>query len=172
VAFTYAKLGGLAKMTRLQRSLTEQVLEDSLPGSRLLDVWRAIDWDPVAAELEASDGGRQARRRGGPTPWPALVVFRALLLQHWFQLSLGEIEHAMAYRYDFAVFVGIEPGHAVPSGSTLCRARARWRAKGERGEALLTRCGRIVVDQLAAAGIRVVPRRAPVLDLRVVTWRT
>jgi len=150
----------------VQRSITESLVEAQLPGSRLLEVWRLVDWDPVAAELEPDDNARQDRR-GGPTPWPGLILFRALLLQHWFQLSLSEIERALAYRYDFAVFAGLEPGRPVPSGSTLCRARDRWRAREGGAETTLTRCAQIVEQQLATHGVKILPRRAPVLDVKL-----
>ena len=153
----------------VQRTISEALVEASLPGSRLLKVWRAIDWDPIAAELEPDDNARQDRG-GGPTPWPGIVLFRALLLQHWFRMSLAEIERALAYRHDFAVFVGLEPGCPVPSGSTLCRAAKRWRTKGK-GTAVLTRCAQIVEQQLAAQGLKVLPRRAPLLDLKLLRRR-
>jgi len=156
-------------MTRpLQRSVVQELVEQQLPGSRLLHVGRLIDWDPIADVLKPFDTAHRGRR-GGPTPWPALVVFRALLLQHWFRLSLGEIEYALAYRHDFILFVGLDPGQLGPSSSTLCRARKRWREGGELG--VLATCKSLVDVQLNSAGIRIVPTRGALIDVQLIRRR-
>ncbi len=111
-----------------------------------------VDW----AGFEAALAGL---REGGPgrPGYPALVLFRALLLQAWWGLSDRELETALGDRLSFARFVGLGLEDPVPDHTALCRFRNRLVAEG-RLEALFAALDR----QLEAAGL--VLRRGTMLD--------
>lgn len=68
-------------------------------------------------EHESENGGRPA--------YPALMMFKALMLQQLYGLSDAELEDAIYDRLSFRRFCGIGLDEAVPDHSTLCRFRNR-----------------------------------------------
>ena len=68
---------------------------------RLGEIDRLLDWSRLAAllpEFPASTRGEAA--------YPALMMFKALLLQRWYQLSDPGLEEALADRLSFRRFCG------------------------------------------------------------------
>ena len=63
------------------------------------------------------DGG------SGRPAYPALLMFKVLLLQSLYGLSDMEAEEALADRLSFRRFVGLALADAVPDHSTICRFR-------------------------------------------------
>jgi IS5 family transposase len=59
----------------------------------------------------------------GRPGYPAVVLFKALLLQSLYGLSDVELEEALADRLSFRKFVGLSLEDAVPDSTTLCRFR-------------------------------------------------
>ena len=95
---------------------------DALTGSDgrgVLDrVSALVDWSAFErrlAPLRHDGPGRGA--------WPALVVFRALILQSLYGLSDRETEEALADRLSFRRFCGLALGDGVPDHSVICRFR-------------------------------------------------
>jgi IS5 family transposase len=74
-------------------------------------------------------GGLRSKRMGAP-PYPAMLMFRALLLQQWYALSDPGLEEALYDRMSFRRFVGLSADEAAPDHSTLWRFR---QALGENG---------------------------------------
>jgi IS5 family transposase len=92
----------------------------SRKASSLSDVAKLVDWTsfdrilraiPIAAKGEAS--------------YPALVMFKALLLQRWHGLSDPEMEAALADRLSFMAFAGLSLGDRTPDHSTIWRFREK-----------------------------------------------
>jgi transposase, IS5 family len=77
-----------------------------------------VDWGPVAALLAPMEPSR----RGAPG-YPALPLYKMLLLQQWYALSDPGLEDAVADRLSFRRFVGLSLDEAAPDHSTLCRFR-------------------------------------------------
>jgi len=80
-----------------------------------------LDWKPIQKKLN-----KVLKRKPnsvGAQPYPALVMFKALLLQSWYNLSDVQIEDSLADRASFSVFAGLSLDHGVPDSSTICRFR-------------------------------------------------
>ena len=149
-------------MVRPAMSLTNLLLANNLRQAPLVRLAGLIDWVPVEAEL-APFHAEHRHRRGGPTPFTPLVMFRASLLQDWHQVSFNQFGWLLRTRLDFQIFVGLETGFPVPSSSSVCRARQRLEERGAR-----ERCTKIVADQLGRAGVRIYLAADAVRELRVV----
>jgi IS5 family transposase len=72
--------------------------------------------------VEKALAGLRDGRRGKP-PYPALLMFKALLLQQWYGLSDPGLEEALCDRMSFRRFVGLAGDQAAPDHATLWRFR-------------------------------------------------
>lgn len=61
----------------------------------------------------------------GRPPFEPLAMFKALLLQHWYDLSDAELEETLNDRVSFRRFVGLGLEASAPDHTTLCRFRNR-----------------------------------------------
>ena len=102
-------------------------------------------------------------RDGGPgnPGYPALVLFKALLLQSLYGLSDRELEEALADRLSFRRFAGLGLEDPVPDHTVLCRFRQRLIEA-----ALLERLFAELDRQLDKAGVMV--KRGTMLDATVI----
>lgn len=128
---------------------------------RLEEFSRQLDWEA----LETILSGLRAGKRGGP-PFPALLMFKALLLQQWYGLSDPGLEQALSDRMSFRRFVGLSADQAAPDHSTLWRFRQALAAQGlDRaafeavnaqldGAGLIVRQGTLIDASLVAAASR------------------
>ena len=101
------------------------------------------------------DGG------SGRPAYPALLMFKVLLLQSLYWLSDMEAEEALADRLSFRRFVGLALADAVPDHSTICRFR---NLLVERG--VLEKLFGELDKQLDKAGL--ILRRGTMLDATVI----
>ena len=116
----------MAQRTDDQMSLAEALMHPGLgSNARLERIEKLIDWRPIAKAL------RELRRgeRGAP-PYPALQMFKALLLQQWYGLSDPGLEESLSDRLSFRRFVGLRLEDATPDHATLWRFREALQAKG------------------------------------------
>ena len=67
------------------------------------------------------------RRAPGAPGYPPLSLFKALLLQQWYNLSDPGLEDALADRLSFRKFVGIPLDEDTPDETTFVRFRERLR---------------------------------------------
>lgn len=77
-----------------------------------------IDWSALEGQLS---GVRQGEL--GPPTYPALMMFKALLLQQWYQLSDPGLEQALSDRISFRRFVRLSLEAQTPDHTTLWRFR-------------------------------------------------
>ena len=77
----------------------------------------------------------------GRPPYPALMLFKSLLLQRRYTLSDEALEDALCDRRSFRRFVGLGLGESIPDASTLCRFRSDL-ALRSLGEPLFVTVGR------------------------------
>ncbi len=96
----------------------------------LSDVNDRVDWRLLERELS----GIYDSRTGRPS-YPLLTLFKALLLQQWYNLSDPGLEEALADRISFRRFVGLSLSDEIPDHSTLSRFRSQL---GDRYERLLS----------------------------------
>jgi transposase, IS5 family len=81
-----------------------------------------IDWAGLArvlAPVEPKAAGK------GEAGWPTLVLFKALLLQRWYDLSDEALEASLSDRLSFLRFCGLSLEDDVPDHSTFWRFRER-----------------------------------------------
>jgi IS5 family transposase len=102
-------------------------------------------------------------RDGGPghPGWPALVLYKALLLQSLYGLSDRELEEALADRLSFRRFVGLGLEEGVPDHTVLCRFRNLLIGKG-----LMERLFAELDRQLDKAGV--ILKRGTMLDATLI----
>lgn len=93
-------------------------------GDRLSAIAELIDWGPFEAALSSI----HSSRRGEPA-YPPLVMFKALLLQRWYQLSDPGLEEALYDRLSFRRFAGLALEDDTPDHSTIFRFREQLAAR-------------------------------------------
>jgi IS5 family transposase len=82
---------------------------------------RCLDWKPIRRQIE------KLYRGSGPgrPAFPAVTLFKVLLLQGWYDLSDPGAEEALADRISFRRFLGLKLDEKVPDHSTIHRFRDR-----------------------------------------------
>lgn len=89
-------------------------------GSALSDISRLADWTAFETILSAI-----AIAAKGEARYPALAMFKVLLLQRWHGLSDPEMEAALADRLSFLRFAGFSLGDPTPDHATIWRFREK-----------------------------------------------
>lgn len=143
-----------------QRSLAEALIEPQLGSNRRLEKIAALlDWAAIGGLLCELRSGTQ-----GAPPYPALLMFKALLLQQWYGLSDPALEEALGDRLSFRRFVGLALADASPDHTTLWRFRQDLAASGQLakafeevlrqldGRGLVIKQGTLIDASLVAAG--------------------
>jgi IS5 family transposase len=101
-----------------QLSLADGVLR-AAPGNAVLErIAGLIDWKPLEQLLAPLRQGHM-----GAPGYPALPLFKALLLQQWYCLSDPALEESIADRLSFRRFMGLALADPVPDHSTIWRFR-------------------------------------------------
>jgi IS5 family transposase len=102
-----------------QLSFADRLVADVARGNPTLErINGLMDWSSVELLLSSLRGGSM-----GAPGYPALAMFKALLLQRWHNLSDPQLEEALADRLSFRRFVGFSFSDPVPDHSTLWRFR-------------------------------------------------
>jgi transposase, IS5 family len=104
---------------------------------------KMINWRPLEYRIE-----KLYCEETGRPGFPALVMFKALLLAQWYSLSDPELEDCLKDRLSFKQFVGLGIEDDVPDETTLCRFRNRLMEKR-----LLEKLFRLVNEQLEGKGL-------------------
>jgi IS5 family transposase len=116
-----------------------------------------VDW----SRFEALIGHLRDEAGAGRPGYPALVLFKAVLLQSLYGLSERELEDALDDRLSFRRFVGLSLEEPVPDHTVLNRFRNRLM-----GEGLLERLFAELDRQLEAAGV--ILKRGAMLDATLI----
>jgi IS5 family transposase len=130
--------------------------------SALLKAHALIDWEGLRSQLVGLYK-REASRAGGQEPIDPLVMFKAVLLGQWHNLSDPKLEEALRVRIDFMYFCGLSLADDVPDETTLCRFRNRLITAG-RLDGLLAG----VNSQLQDHGLMVKRAQGAVIDATLV----
>ena len=115
-----------------------------------------LNWGPLNYRLE-----KHCRKLDGRPPFPPIVMFRALLLAQWYELSDRDLEEALCDRLSFRRFVGLGMEQATPDHTTLCRFRERLNEAG-----LTVKLLALVNTQIEAKGLML--KRGTLIDATVV----
>lgn len=102
-----------------QLSFADGMVAQAGGGNAVLEkVWQFVDWDGIEKLL----GGLHSATMGAPA-YPAVMMFKALLLQRWYALSDPALEEALKDRLSFRRFVGLPLTESIPDHSSLWRFR-------------------------------------------------
>jgi IS5 family transposase len=108
----------VVKRTGEQSFAEAFVSEDLGRNERLEKLAQLVKW----YRFEKLLGGLREDGPGRP-PYPAILMFKALLLQAWYGLSDREVEAALLDRFSFRRFVGLSLEDKAPDYSAICRFR-------------------------------------------------
>ena len=108
-----------------QATFFSEAVKERLPKNHFLKVNDLIDWSPIEKRLE-----RLYDPSNGRPGYPPLVMFKALLLQQWFNLSDRGLAEAIADRLSFQSFLGLSIVDPVPDDTTFTRFRQKLQEKG------------------------------------------
>jgi IS5 family transposase len=115
-----------------------------------------VDWDAVEVLLSSLRSGTM-----GAPAYPALALFKALLLQQWYGLSDPGLEEALVDRFSFRHFLGLSLSDRVPDHSTLWRFREQLSKSGLAERAFL-----LITAQIESSGF--VLKRGTLVDASLV----
>lgn len=101
-----------------QRSLADALATEHKALTELDAVHDLIDWDRIEGMLSCLHTSKK-----GEKAWPPLLMFKAMLLQSWYDLSDPQLEKQLARDLLFRRFVGLSLAESVPDHSTLWRFR-------------------------------------------------
>lgn len=134
-------------------ALAPQLTGGSGRLDRLHDLAKWYRFEKVLSGVRDEGAGRPA--------YPALLMFKVLLLQSLYGLSDAETEDALLDRLSFRRFVGLALTDAVPDHSTVCRFRNLLIEQG-----VLEKLFAELDKQLDKAGL--ILRRGTMLDATVI----
>ena len=97
------------------------VSERERKSSFLDQVDRMVDWHPIEKILNRNYK-KKASADGRPA-YPALPLFKMLLIQRWYNLSDPGLEEAVNDRISFLRFTGFSMENSIPDETTICRFR-------------------------------------------------
>jgi IS5 family transposase len=103
-----------------QRCLADALLIEHRALTELDDILTLINWQSIEkhlADLHSSKKGERA--------YPPLMMFKALLLQSWYNLSDPQLEQQLARDLLFRRFVGISLDTPSPDHTSLWRFRQK-----------------------------------------------
>ena len=123
---------------------------------------KIIDWSRIDKVLK-SKYKRNKNAVGNPA-YPALQMFKILLVQRWENLSDPQMEFALKDRLSVIRFVGLSISDPVPDHSTINRFRNEL-CRLQLYEKLLKELN----NQLSEKGLKVSERKEKVIDVTVVS---
>lgn len=83
---------------------------------------KVIDWEafrPILGQLR----NKPRKSKAGRPPFDALIMFKALILQHLYNIADDELEFQIRDRYSFCRFLGFTPEDKVPDAKTVWHFR-------------------------------------------------
>ena len=139
-----------------QLSFAEGLVVEPVGGNAVLEKVAAfVAWERIDRLLSPVRGGVM-----GAPAYPALMMFKALLLQRWYALSDPALEEALKDRLSFRHFLGVGLSEALPDHSSL------WRFREDLGAELSNRIFAEIGRQIEAAGF--VLKQSTLIDASLV----
>lgn len=117
-----------------------------------------IDWGRIEAKLSDIHSSKQGKKA-----WPPLMMFKALLLQMWYNLSDPGLEKQLVRDVLFKIFVGLSLTEGVPDHSSLWRFREQLTEEGR-----LDGLFKEVNDQLSQQGLMIKEGTVSIIDASVI----
>lgn len=101
-----------------QTSLADALAVEHKALKELDDVQMLVNWNRIEQLLCDVYSNKK-----GEKAWPPLMMFKAMLLQSWYNLSDPQLEKQLARDLLFRRFIGLSLSETVPDHSTLWRFR-------------------------------------------------
>jgi len=140
-----------------QLSFTDGLVNEAARANASLQrMAELVDWPAIEALLSGLRSGSM-----GAPGYPALALFKALLLQQWYGLSDPGLEEALLDRLSFRRFLGLSLSEPVPDHSTLWRFREQLAKSG-----LAERAFSLITAQIEKSGF--VLKRGTLIDASLV----
>lgn len=140
-----------------QLSFADNLVADVVAPTTALDqIAGLVDWAEITVLLSDMRSGTM-----GAPAYPALLLFKAMLLQQWHGLSDPELEEALRDRLSFRRFLGVSLSERLPDHSSLWRFREQLAASG-----LADRAFAVITAQIDRAGF--ILRRGTLIDASLV----
>ena len=140
-----------------QLSFADNLVADVVEANTTVDqIAGLVDWTEISGLLRDLRGGAM-----GAPAYPALILFKALLLQQWYGLSDPELEDALRDRLSFRRFLGVSLSERLPDHSSL------WRFREQLTESRLAdRAFAMITAQIDRAGF--VLKRGTLIDASLI----
>ena len=130
-------------------------------GDPLPKLERSIAWERFRPLL-ASAYKKRVADKGGRPPFDVVLMFKVLVLQHFYNLSDDQTEFQIRDRYSFCRFLGLSPEGRVPDAKTIWVLRERLKKRG-----LVKELFDELLSQIDAAGFAA--RRGQIIDAALVS---
>jgi len=106
--------------------------ESSEVNSAIIDshLFKLVSIAMAWKESQTTQSGRDSCQGPGEKAWPPLLMFKALLLQSWYNLSGPKLEKQLARDLLFRRFVELDLSESVPDHSTFWRFRQTLQKSG------------------------------------------
>lgn len=141
-----------------QRSFNDHMLVEHKALTELDDIHKLVKWQNIEKHLSDLYTSKKGERA-----YPPLMMFKALLLQSWYNLSDTQLEKQLARDLMFRRFVGLGLDDAIPDHSSIWRFRQKISEEG-RLEYLLERLN----QGLTEAGLYMQAGRISIIDATVI----
>ena len=141
-----------------QRSLADSMLIEHDALKELDELSELIDWSRVEqhlAHIHAKAKGEKA--------WPPLMMFKALLLQSWYNLSDPQLEKQLARDLLFRRFTELDISESVPDHSSFWRFRQHLEQ-----ESLMDTLLAEINQQLSEQGLYIRSGEVSIIDASVI----
>jgi IS5 family transposase len=117
-----------------------------------------INWSEIKSLLSQIHNKRRAEKA-----WPPLMMFKALLLQSWYNLSDPALEKQLARDLLFRRYVDLSVSESVPEHSTFWRFRNVLEKKG-----LFEKLLETINEQLSSKGLLITQGEVSIIDASVI----
>lgn len=84
----------------------------------LISLNELIEWEDFRGTLETIRI-KKRKSKAGRKPFDCVLMFKALVLQHLYNLSDEELEYQIRDRYSFCRFLGLSPEGIIPDARTI-----------------------------------------------------
>ena len=137
----------LTKLSMEQRDFHAPAIEERVGSKNQWVLLKSqFNWGKLESLLRKTDNTGE---QGGRPPYSPLLMFRAMLLGQWHDLSDEDLEYSLKVRLDFAMFCGLSLSEAVPDRTTLGKFRNKLVEQG-----LLPLCLKTVNEELERLGLK------------------
>ena len=129
-------------------------------GDPLPKLNRSINWEAFRPQL-CSVYKNKTPKKGGRPPFDAVLTFKVLVLQNFYNLSDDQTEFQIRDRYSFCRFLDLTPEGKVPDAKTIWVYKERLKKHG-----LVDALFNALLEQINLAGFT--PRKGQIVDAAIV----